>query len=84
MVVKAADPDRGAPRIYTDPLPEFKGNPVEFEDWQRKAGALIKQTAYKHYLDREANHTDTTEVARSSELYNMILSCGGDGHTLNS
>ena len=36
------DPDKGAPKVYTDPLPEFSGDPVDFEEWERKSGATIK------------------------------------------
>ena len=76
--------DRGAPKLYTDPLPKFSGNPVDYEEWERKAGATIRQTAYKHYITRQATAGNPVETARSSELYNMILSCVGDGHALNT
>ena len=32
----ALDPTRGAPKVYTDMLPEFSGNAVDYEDWERK------------------------------------------------
>lgn len=78
------DPDRGAPKVYTDMLPSFSGDPVDYEDWERKAGATIRQTAYRKYLTRPATKGDVAEEARSSELYNMILQCVGDGHALNT
>ena len=33
----AADPSRGAPKVYTDPLSNFSGDAVDFEEWERKA-----------------------------------------------
>ena len=78
------DVDRGAPKVYTDPLPTFSGNPVDYEEWERKAGATIRQTVYKRYLDRSAIKGNFVEEARSAELYNMILSCVGIGHALNT
>ena len=80
----AADADRGAPKVYTDPLPEFSGDAVDYEDWERKAGATIKQTAYKGLLDAAATPGNIIEEARSKELFNMILSCVAGGHALNT
>jgi len=81
---RAVDPTRGAPRVYTDPLPEFSGDPVDYEEWERKAGATIRQTVYRNFITRAAIQGDTIEEARSAELFNMILSCVGDGHALNT
>jgi hypothetical protein len=78
------DPGRGAPKVYTDPLPDFSGEAVDYEEWERKAGATIKQTAYKDLLDNAATIGDLVQEARSKELYNMILSCVADGHALNT
>ena len=75
---------RGAPKVHTNPLPDFSGDPVDFEEWDRKAGALIKQSGYKAFIDRPADPENAVEVARSQELFNMILSCVGDGHALNT
>ena len=75
---------RGAPKVYTDPLPDFSGEVHDYEDWERKAGATIKQTGYKAYLDRPPVVGDVVEEARSKELYNMILSCVAGGHALNT
>ncbi len=80
----APDPGRGAPKVYTDPLPDFSGDVVDYEEWERKAGATIKQTAYKGLLDSPARNGDAVEEARSKELYNMILSCVAGGHALNT
>ena len=77
------DPNRGAPRVYTDPLPDFSGDAIDYEDWERKAGATIKQTAYKGLLDNPAVPGDAVEEARSKELFNMILSSTSRGHGLN-
>lgn len=41
------DPDRGAPKVHTNPLPDFSGDAVDFEEWETKAGAIIKQSIYK-------------------------------------
>eukprot|EP00957_Ditylum_brightwellii_P039109 2956848-Ditylum_brightwellii.AAC.1 len=77
------DTDQGALKVCTDPLPKFSGNLIDFEDWERKAGATIQQTAYKRYLSCSATAGDIVEEAHSGELYNMILSCVGDGSALN-
>ena len=84
LAAQAPDPGRGAPKVYTDPLPDFSGDVVDYEDWERKAGATIKQTAYKDLLDSPATVGNTVEEARSKELYNMILSCVAGGHALNT
>ena len=80
----AVDPSRGAPKVYTDPISNFSGDAVDFEEWERKAGATMKQTVYKDFLTRPATAGDAVEEARSKELYNMILSCVADGHALNT
>ena len=82
--IGAADPSRGAPKVYTDPLSNFSGDAVDFEEWERKAGATMKQTVYKDFLTRPATPGDAVEEARSKEFYNMILSCVADGHALNT
>ena len=56
--VVAPDPHHGAPRVYTDMLSNFSGEAVDYEDWERKAGATIKQTAYKDLLDDPATAGD--------------------------
>ena len=38
----APDPHRGAPKVYTDMLADFSGEAVDYENWERKAGATIK------------------------------------------
>ena len=78
------DPSRGAPKVYTDSITPFSGEVVDYEEWERKAGATIKQTAYKDFLTRGAKIGDVVEEARSKELYNMLLSCVSDGHALNT
>lgn len=65
-------------------LPQFSGDPINYEEQARKTGVRIKQTVYKHYLSRPANTSKSNEVARSSELYNMLLECVGDGRALNT
>ena len=76
--------DRFAPKVHTDPLPKFSGDPVDYEDWDRKAEATIQQTIYKYYLSRPAAEGNPMEEARSSELYYMLQSCVGEGHALNT
>ena len=56
---------------------------MDFEEWKRKAGSVIKQFTYKTFFSHAANNGDVIEEARSSELFNMIYSCVGDGHALN-
>ena len=72
--------DSGAPKVYTDPLTEFSGDPLDYEEWQGKSAATLRQTVYKTYLDRTADATKPYEVARNQELYNMILSAVRTGH----
>ena len=81
---EALDPYRGAPKVQTDMLANFSGEAVDYEDWERKAGVNIKQTAYKDLLDNPATPGDVISEARSKELYNMILSCVAGGHALNT
>eukprot|EP00957_Ditylum_brightwellii_P074174 5636208-Ditylum_brightwellii.AAC.1 len=71
------------PKVYTDLLPKFSGNLINFKDWEQKAGATIWQKAYKKYLSHSATAGDVVEEAYSSKLYNMILLCVGDGSALN-
>ena len=75
--------NRGGPKLNTNPLPAFSGNPVHYESWQLQAGATIRQTSYKHYLTRPAEENSVVEKERNSELYNMILSSVADGSALN-
>ncbi len=72
--------DAGAPKIYTDPLSEFSGDPIDYEEWEGKSAATLRQTVYKTYLDRDADPTKPYEVTRNTELYNMILSTVRTGH----
>ena len=75
--------NRGGPKVNTNPLPAFDGNPVNYESWQLQAGATIRQTSYKFYLTRPADAHSDVEKERSSELYNMLLSSVSDGSALN-
>ena len=75
--------ESGAPKVYTDPLKEFSGNPIDYEDWAGKTQTTIRQTVYKDYLDRAADPAKPEEVTRSQELYNMILSAVRDGHAFS-
>ena len=65
-------------------LADFSGEAVDYENWERKAGATIKQTQYKDFLVNPATVGDVVEEARSKELYNMIISSVAEGHALNS
>ena len=69
----APNPNHGAPKVYTDMLADFSGKAVDYDDWERKAGATIKKTQYKDFLVNPATVDDVVEEARSKELYNMIL-----------
>ena len=77
------DPTRGALKMYTNPLPEFSGDPVDYETWERKTKSIIKQSNYKTFVDRPATTGNVIEEARSTELFHMIYSCVGEGHALN-
>ena len=46
---QAPDPGHEAPKVYMYPLPDFSGNVVDYKDWERKADATIKLTAYKPF-----------------------------------
>ena len=70
--MRPLDPDRGAPKVRTDP------------EWNRKAGTTIKQTVYKGFLDNPATVGDLIEETRRKDLFNMILSCVADGDALNT
>ena len=61
------DPHRGAPEVYTDILSEFSGEAVDYEDWERKAGVTIEQTAYKDLLDNPAVVGDIVAGTRSKK-----------------
>ena len=50
--------NRGGPKVNTNPLPSFTGNPVDFESWELQAGATIRQPTYKHFLTRSAKEDD--------------------------
>ena len=79
----ALDPTCGAPKIHTNPLPDFSGDPVDYETWERKAKAIIKQSVYKVFIDRTATNGDIVEEARNLELFNIFVSCEGESHALN-
>ena len=79
------DLNGGAPRVYPDPLPDFSGDAISYKkDWERKAGATIKQTTYKGLLANPAVAGNAVEEAQSKELFNMILSSVAGGHALNA
>ena len=75
--------DSGAPKVYTDPLDEFSGDPLDYEEWEGKSSATLRQTVYRRFLDKAPDATKPAEVARNQELYNMILSAVRSGHALN-
>eukprot|EP00957_Ditylum_brightwellii_P094783 7217603-Ditylum_brightwellii.AAC.1 len=77
------DTDHGAPKIYTDLLSNFSGDPIDFEEWEQKAGATIWQTSYKRYLSYSTTTGDVVEEFCSGKLYNMILLCVGNGSALS-
>jgi hypothetical protein len=80
---KGVDIDRGAPKIYTDHLKEFSGDPIDYEEWEGASAATLKQTIYKEYLSRPPMAGNDYEKARNAELYNMILSAVRKGHAFN-
>jgi hypothetical protein len=80
---KGVDIDRGAPKIYTDHLKEFSGDPIDYEEWEGASAATLKQTIYKEYLSRPPVVGNDYEKARNAELYNMILSAVRKGHAFN-
>ena len=49
-------------------LADLSGEAVDYEDWERKAGATIKQTAYKDLLDNTDTPGDVIAEARSKDL----------------
>ena len=40
---RGPDMNRVAPKIHTNPLPDFSGDTVDYEERERKYGAIIKQ-----------------------------------------
>ena len=57
----APDPNRGAPRLYTDSLTKLSAEAVYYEKWQSNSGAAIKQTGYKNLLDGPSSVGNVTE-----------------------
>ena len=49
-----------------------------------KYGDIIKQSAYKKFVSQRDTVGDTIEEERSMQLFNVILSCFGTGHALNT
>lgn len=76
--------NRGAPKVYTDHLKEFSGNPIGYEEWEGATEATpLRWTHYKDYLNRLQMAGNVWEQARNEELYNMILSAVHKGHAFN-
>lgn len=78
-----ADVDKGAPKVYTDHLKEFSGDPIDYEDWEGASETTLKQTIYKEYLSRLPANNNDYEKARNAELFNMLLSAVRLGHARN-
>eukprot|EP00957_Ditylum_brightwellii_P144259 10991001-Ditylum_brightwellii.AAC.1 len=79
----APDPSWGAPRMTFASLATLSGNPIDYEEWERKKDAIIKQTVCKTFIIWAANVDDVVEEARYQELYNMYLSSVTEGSALN-
>jgi hypothetical protein len=75
--------NHGAPKVYTDHLKEFSGDPIDYEEWEGATEATLKQTHYKDDLSRLPVAGNVWEQARNEELYNMILSAVRKGHAFN-
>jgi hypothetical protein len=75
-----ADSAGGGLKVHTNPLKEFSGDPVEYEDWEKEALATLRQTVYKPFMDRAADPNKPNEVKRKEELYNIILAAVLKGH----
>lgn len=48
------DPDQGVLKVHTNHLPDFSGDAVDFEEWEMKAGAIIKQSIYSGFIHKAA------------------------------
>lgn len=60
------DVNRGAPpKVYTDHLKEFSGDPIDYEEWEGATEATLKQTHYKDYLNRLPVTGNVWEQARN-------------------
>jgi hypothetical protein len=73
----------GGPKVQTNPLKTFSGDPIDYEDWVNESLATLRQTVYKPFMDRTADVSKPNEVARNAELYNIILSAVLKGHACN-
>ena len=73
----------GGPKVQTNPLKTFSGDPIDYEDWVNESLATLRQTVYKPFMDRTADVNKPNEVARNAELYNIILSAVLKGHACN-
>jgi hypothetical protein len=45
---------RGGPKVQTNPLKTFSGDPIDYEDWVESLATLC-QTVYKPFMDQNAD-----------------------------
>ena len=71
-------------KISTNPLPEFSGDPWDFEAWQRTVKATLGQASqYIEFLTRAPLATNNEEISRNKELFHMISAAVSKSHALN-
>ena len=64
--------DRGAPKVSINPLKEYDGNIMEFQNWKLSTEALLGQTDHGELLTSPPTPGDQIQEKRNKELYNMI------------
>jgi hypothetical protein len=67
------DPNRGAPKLYTNAIENFSGSPMDFEAaWEKKTRALLGQTSYEGLMTTPPEFGDLVPQKRNRELYHMF------------
>jgi hypothetical protein len=77
------DPNRGAPKLYTNAIENFSGSPMDFEACEKKTRALLGQTSYKGLMTTPPEATDLVSQKRNRELYHMFMTAIMDGSGLH-
>ena len=69
----------GTPRVSTDPLEKFSGDPIDFEEWHEATENTLTQTNYKDLLNRDATRGNAWELARNRELFGFLYAAVREG-----
>jgi hypothetical protein len=77
------DPNRGAPKLYTNAIHNFSGSPMDFEAREKKTRALLGQTSYEGLMTTPPAAGDPVSQKRNRELYHMFMTAIMDGSGLH-